>query len=112
MDRQLKSVLREEGVAYSIYSYWLRKSRTVQETHTHGSDYNKVYIPDDTRPVIPVISGHSFDGFDGAKPFHIRQKLVLLCVHFRDSLVKCLYRGSERLNLTRLSLVGPGHRLS
>ena len=29
----LKSVLKAEGIAYSTYSYWLRKTRTEQEPH-------------------------------------------------------------------------------
>ena len=29
----LKSVLMEEGIAYSTYNYWLRKTRAEQEPH-------------------------------------------------------------------------------
>ena len=31
--RTLKSVLKAEGIAYSTYNYWLRKTRTEQAPH-------------------------------------------------------------------------------
>ena len=31
--KTLKSVLKAEGVAYSTYNYWLRKTRAEQEPH-------------------------------------------------------------------------------
>ena len=43
------------------------KARSSTQSSAVLAKFTYIRIPDDTRPVIPAISGHWVDGFDGAK---------------------------------------------